>query len=58
MQVSKHDGVWNLTLELGQGLLGGLISYCLSSQLPSLIDHDKEGRLGGSPCRHHIEGSK
>lgn len=42
MQVSKHDGVWNLTLELGQGLLGGLISYCLSSQLPSQIMTKRE----------------
>ena len=58
MQVCKHGGLWNLTAELGQGLLGSLISYCHSSQLPSLIDHDKEGRLGGSPCRNHTEGSK
>lgn len=34
MQVSKYGGVWNLTLELGQGLLGGLIPYFPSHNSP------------------------
>lgn len=57
VQMCDCGHLWNLPLVLGQGLLGGLVSGPFS-HTPSLLDHDKEGRLGGSSCRRHIEGSK